>query len=32
MIGLSFILRLEMPMFSRLFALMNDHNRFVVSC
>ena len=28
MIGLSFTLRVGMPMFSRLFALMNDQNRF----
>ena len=27
-IGLSFTLRVGMPMFSRLFALMNDQNRF----
>ena len=27
-IGLSFNIRVGMPMFSRLFALMNDHNRF----
>ena len=27
-IGLSFTLRIGMPMFSRLFALMNDQNRF----
>ena len=28
-IGLPFTLRVGMPMFSRLFALMNDQNRFV---
>ena len=27
-IGLSFTLRVGIPMFSRLFALINDHNRF----
>ena len=27
-IGVSYILRVGMPMFSRLFALMNDQNRF----
>ena len=27
-IGLSFTLRVGMPMFSRLFALMNDQNHF----
>ena len=27
-VGLSFTLRVGMPMFSRLFALMNDQNRF----
>ena len=27
-IGLSFTIRVGMPMYSRLFALMNDQNRF----
>ena len=33
-IGLSFTLRVGMPMFSRVFALMNDQNRFgfVLDC
>ena len=31
-IGLSFTLRVGMPMFSRLFALMNDQNRFRFDC